>query len=263
MTVYFIGAGPGAPDLITLRGHRLVSRCPVCLYAGSLVPRQIVDFAPQGARVLDTAPMHLEQIVAEMVAAHKNEKDVARLHSGDPSIYGAIGEQMRALEHEGIPFQIVPGVPAFAAAAAVMGTELTLPGVSQTIILTRTGGKASPMPEGEQLELLGRSGATLAIHLSIRNLAHVERALQPHYGADCPVVIVFRATWPDQKVFRTTLSGMRSMVRRHKITRTALVFVGPVLDAQGFDASALYDPDFVHLLRNQGKKKGRRSGEGA
>ncbi|HVX71615.1 MAG TPA: precorrin-4 C(11)-methyltransferase [Devosia sp.] len=257
MTVYFIGAGPGASDLITLRGQRLIERCSVCLFAGSLVPAEIVAAAPPGARVLDTAPMHLDAIVAEIEAAHAAGYDVARVHSGDPSIYGAIAEQMRRLDVLDIPYEVVPGVPAFAGAAARLATELTLPEISQTIILTRTSGKASPMPRRESLEILGQSGATLAIHLSIRNLGYVEQALTPHYGADCPAIIVYRATWPDEEIIVTTLAGMRARVREEKITRTALVFVGPVFGEVKFRDSRLYAPDFAHVLRNAGKKKSR------
>jgi precorrin-4/cobalt-precorrin-4 C11-methyltransferase len=257
MTVYFIGAGPGAPDLITLRGQRLIERCPVCLYAGSLVPAEIVAAAPAGAIVRDTAPMHLDEIIADMAAAHARGEDVARVHSGDPSIYGAVAEQMRRLDVLDIPYEVVPGVPAFAGAAARLLTELTLPEISQTIILTRTSGKASPMPESERLEILGQSKATLAIHLSIRNLAYVEEALTPHYGADCPVIIVYRATWPDEEIIRTTLAEMRGRVREEKITRTALVFVGHVFGAAHFRDSSLYDQSFAHVLRNAGKKKDR------
>ena len=259
MTVYFIGAGPGAPDLITLRGQRLIERCPVCLYAGSLVPAEIVASAPSGALVRDTASMHLDEIMAEIEAAHARGEDVARVHSGDPSIYGAVAEQMRRLDVQSIPYEVVPGVPAFAGAAASLMTELTLPEISQTIILTRTGGKASSMPEGEQLEVLGASGATLAIHLSVRNLAYVEQALTPHYGADCPVVVAYRATWPDEQMIVTTLAQMRTRVREAKITRTALVFVGRVFGETHFRGSRLYDPAFAHVLRNAGKKN-RRTG---
>ena len=257
MTVYFIGAGPGASDLITLRGQRLIERCPVCLYAGSLVPPEIVAAAPPDALVRDTAPMHLDEIVAEMQRAHEAGQDVARVHSGDPSIYGAIAEQMRRLDALSIPYEVVPGVPAFAGAAARLATELTLPEISQTIILTRTSGKASPVPESERLEVLGASRATLAIHLSIRNLAYVEEALTPHYGADCAVVIVYRATWPDEEIIVTTLSQMRGRVREEKITRTALVFVGHVFGEKTFRDSSLYDATFAHVLRNAGKKKKR------
>ena len=257
MTVFFIGAGPGAADLITLRGQRLIERCPVCLYAGSLVPAEIVSSAPAGARVLDTAPMHLDAIIAEIEAAHARGDDVARVHSGDPSIYGAVAEQMRRLDTLGIPYEVVPGVPAFAGAAARLATELTLPEISQTIILTRTSGKASPMPPRESLEILGQSGATLAIHLSIRNLGYVEQALTPHYGSDCPAIIVYRATWPDEEIIVTTLSEMKARVREEKITRTALIFVGRVFGDVKFRDSRLYAPDFAHVLRNAGKKKAR------
>lgn len=257
MTVYFIGAGPGAADLITLRGQRLIERCPVCLYAGSLVPAEIVAAAPDGALVRDTAPMHLDEIVALMAEADGRGDDVARVHSGDPSIYGAVAEQMRRLDALGIDYEVVPGVPAFAGAAARLATELTLPEISQTIILTRTSGKASPMPERESLEVLGASGATLAIHLSIRNLAYVEQALTPHYGADCPAIIVYRATWPDEEIIVTTLAEMKARVREEKITRTALVFVGRVFGEAKFRDSRLYAADFAHVLRNAGKKKTR------
>ena len=254
MTVHFIGAGPGAADLITIRGLRLIERCPICLYAGSLVPPEIIAAAPDDAHVLDTAPMHLDQIVDEMRAAHERGEDVARVHSGDPSIYGATAEQMRRLDALAIPYEVVPGVPAFAAAAAALKTELTLPEIAQTVIVTRTAGKASAMPEGEELERLGASGATLAIHLSIRNLRHVEDALTPHYGADCPVVIAYRATWPDEAYFTTTLSDMREVVRANKITRTALILVGPVFGDAEFRDSDLYNEGFAHVLRNRGKK---------
>jgi len=257
MTVYFIGAGPGAPDLITVRGQKLIERCPVCLYAGSLVPAEIVAAAPPGALVRDTAPMHLDAIVAEMAAAHGRGEDVARVHSGDPSIYGAVAEQMRRLAALDIPYAVVPGVPAFAGAAARLATELTLPEISQTIILTRTSGKASPMPDSERLEILGQSKATLAIHLSVRNLAYVEEALTPHYGADCPAIIVYRATWPDEEIIVTTLAGMRARVREEKLTRTALIFVGKVFGETRFEDSRLYAADFAHVLRNAGKKKAR------
>lgn len=254
MTVYFIGAGPGAPDLITVRGLKLIERCPVCLYAGSLVPTEIVAAAPEQATVLDTAPMHLDAIIAVIEEAHKKGQDVARVHSGDPSIYGAVAEQMRRLDALNIPYETVPGVPAFAGAAAKLGTELTLPEIAQTIIITRTSGKASNMPDSERLEVLGAAKATLAIHLSIRNLGYVEEALTPFYGADCPVVIAYRATWPDEKYICTTLKAMRDAVRAEKITRTALIFVGEVFGKHQFRDSRLYDADFAHVLRNKGKK---------
>lgn len=249
MTVHFIGAGPGAADLITLRGRDLVARCPVVLYAGSLVPPEVIAWAPADAHVLDTAPMTLDEILAEMETAHAAGLDVARVHSGDPSLYGAIAEQMRRLDELGIPYDITPGVPAYAAAAAALGRELTLPGISQTVILTRTAMKASAMPEGESLAELGRSGATLAIHLSIRNLKAVVADLTPHYGADCPVAVVYRASWPDQQILRGTLADIAKQVRAAKLTRTALILVGHVLGEEAFPDSKLYDPDHVHVLR--------------
>ncbi len=249
MTVHFIGAGPGAPDLITLRGRDLIARAPVVLYAGSLVPKEVVACAPEGARVLDTAPLTLDQIMAEIETAHGSGQDVARVHSGDPSLYGAIGEQIRRLEALGIDYTITPGVPAFAAAAAALGRELTLPEVSQTVILTRTAMKASAMPAGEELAKLGASGATLAVHLSVRNLRRVVDDLVPHYGADCPVAVVYRASWPDQVIVRGTLADIRAKVRAAKITRTALILVGRVLDDANFTDSKLYAPDHAHLLR--------------
>ncbi|MEM6464687.1 MAG: precorrin-4 C(11)-methyltransferase [Pseudomonadota bacterium] len=257
MTVYFIGAGPGAADLITVRGLRLVERCPVCLYAGSLVPPDIVSAAPADALVMDTAPMHLDQIIAEMEKAHAAGRDVARVHSGDPSLYGAIAEQMRRLDALGVDYEVVPGVPSFAGVAAKLKTELTLPEIAQTVILTRTEMKASSMPQGEQLEMLGRSGATLAIHLSIRNLDYIHDALVPHYGADCPVVVAYRATWPDELYICTTLAGMKKKVREAKLTRTALILVGRVLGDAQFRDSALYDAGFSHVLRNAGKKSSK------
>jgi precorrin-4/cobalt-precorrin-4 C11-methyltransferase len=249
VTVHFIGAGPGAPDLITIRGRDLIARAPVVLYAGSLVPREVVAHAPEGARVLDTAPLTLDEIIAEIETAHGAGQDVARVHSGDPSLYGAIGEQIRRLEALGIDYTITPGVPAFAAAAAALGCELTLPEISQTVILTRTSMKSSPMPEGEELAKLGASGATLAVHLSVRNLRQVVADLVPHYGADCPVAVVYRASWPDEVIVRGTLSDIRAKVRAAKITRTALVLVGHVLGNADFTDSKLYAPDHVHLLR--------------
>jgi precorrin-4/cobalt-precorrin-4 C11-methyltransferase len=253
MTVHFIGAGPGDPDLITVKGRKLIERCPVQLYAGSLVPEAVVAYAPKGALVVDTAPLTLDEIVAHMKAAHEKGQDVARVHSGDPSIYGAIAEQMRRLDALGIDYDVTPGVPAFAAAAALLKTELTLPEVSQTIIITRTEGKASPMPKGEELAALGASRATLAIHLSVRNIHRVVSELTPHYGADCPVVVVFRVGWPDAAVIRGTLGTIRERVKASKITRTALIFVGRVFENNSFSESRLYHPEHQHILR-PGKK---------
>jgi precorrin-4/cobalt-precorrin-4 C11-methyltransferase len=249
MTVYFIGAGPGDPDLITVKGQRLIGDCPVCLYAGSLVPEGIVALAPDGARVIDTAPMTLDQIMVEIEAAHRAGQDVARVHSGDPSLYGAIAEQIRRLNAQEIPFEVIPGVPAYAAAAAALGMELTIPEVAQTVILTRTAMKSSAMPPGEDLDTLAATGATLAIHLSIRNLLEVERRLAPHYGADCPVIVAYRVGWPDQNFIHGTLSTIRDKVRAEKITRTALIFVGRALSETDFRDSALYDGAHVHVLR--------------
>ena len=261
MSVYFIGAGPGAADLITIRGLRLIERCRVCLYAGSLVPDEIVQAAPGDALVKDTAPMHLDDIIEDMVQAHNQGLDVARVHSGDPSIYGAVAEQMRRLDQLEIPYEVVPGVPAFVAVAARLNTELTLPEIAQTIIITRTAGKASSMPPGEDLETLGRSGATLAIHLSVRNINYVRQALEPYYGADCPVVLAYRATWSDELYIRTTLEGMKDEARAAKITRTVLIMVGQVFGKVKFRDSDLYNRDYAHVLRNKGKKKVRQKAE--
>jgi precorrin-4/cobalt-precorrin-4 C11-methyltransferase len=249
MTVHFIGAGPGDPELITVKGLRLIQSCPVCLYAGSLVPEAVVAAAPAGARVLDTAPMTLNQIIAEMAEAHTKGQNVARVHSGDPSLYGAIAEQIRRLKALGIPFDVTPGVPAFAAAAAALGQELTIPEIAQTVILTRTAMKSSAMPEGEDLDTIARTKATLAIHLSIRNLLEVQRKLIPHYGAECPVVVAYRVGWPDQMFIHATLATLRDRVRAEKITRTALVLVGPALAETDFRDSALYDGAHPHILR--------------
>jgi len=249
MTVHFIGAGPGAPDLITLRGLRLIERCSVCLYAGSLVPEAIVAAAPAGARVVDTAPLTLDEIIAEMAAADAAGRDVARVHSGDIALYGAVAEQMRRLDALGIAYDLTPGVPAFAAAAALLGAELTLPELSQTVILTRTAVRASPMPAREDLATLGASGATLVLHLSINNLARVVRELAPLYGADCPAAVVYRASWPDEAVLRGTLATIRGQVKQAGFTRTALILVGRVLAAANFSESRLYAPDHHHVLR--------------
>ena len=249
MTVHFIGAGPGAPDLITLRGLRLIERCPICLYAGSLVPREILTAAPAGARVIDTAPLTLDEIMAHLIEAHEQGLDVARLHSGDPSLYGAIAEQMRRLQPLGIPFDVIPGVPSFAAAAAALGRELTLPEITQTVILTRTATRSSAMPENEALERLGALGATLAIHLSIANLARVVRALIPFYGAECPAAVAYRVSWPDERLIRGTLGDIRDQVKEARITRTALVLVGRALGDEPAAESRLYAADHHHLLR--------------
>jgi precorrin-4/cobalt-precorrin-4 C11-methyltransferase len=261
MTVHFIGAGPGAPDLITLRGLRLIRRCPVVLYAGSLVPKEIVAKAgadaPGPTRILDTASMTLDEILAEMTDAHRQGRDVARVHSGDPSLYGAIAEQMRRLAGLRIAYTITPGVPAFAAAAAALGQELTLPGVSQSVVLTRTAVQASAMPDGETLAAFAATGATLAIHLSINNLARVVRELSPVLGQGCPVAVVWRASWPDQRIVRGTLATIRAQIKGQGITRTALILVGEALAAPGFEDSRLYAPDHHHVLRPAGRASPR------
>jgi precorrin-4/cobalt-precorrin-4 C11-methyltransferase len=257
VTVHFIGAGPGAPDLITVRGRDLIARAALVLYAGSLVPREVLASARPEARVVDTAPMTLDEIVDEMRRAAEAGEEVARVHSGDPALYGAIAEQIRRLRALGIPYDVTPGVPAYAAAAAALGQELTLPEVSQTVILTRTSGKASTMPEGEDLATLAASGATLAVHLSVRNLKHVSETLAPLYGADCPVAVVYRASWPDQQVIRGTFADIRQKVRAARITRTALILVGRVLDEADFADSRLYDPGHAHILRPKRRAQGR------
>jgi precorrin-4/cobalt-precorrin-4 C11-methyltransferase len=249
VTVHFIGAGPGAADLITVRGLRLIERCPVCLYAGSLVPRDIVAAAPPGARVIDTAPLTLDEIVAEIATADRQGHDVARVHSGDPSLYGAIAEQIRHLDALGIPYDVTPGVPAFAAAAAALRLELTLPGVAQTVILTRSATRSSAMPERESLDRLAVTGATLAIHLSITNLARIVRELLPYYGADCPAIAAYRVSWPDQRLIRGTLADIREQAKRAGITRTALILVGRALAGEGGIDSRLYAADHHHLMR--------------
>lgn len=250
MKVYFIGAGPGDPELLTLKAQRLISECPVCLYAGSLVPEQVVACAPADALVMDTAPMTLDETHAQILAARDRGQNVARVHSGDPSLYGAIAEQIRRLKADGIDYEIIPGVPAYAAAAAALGQELTIPEVAQSIILTRMSMKSTSMPSGETLENFGRTGATLAIHLGVRALREIERQLTPHYGADCPVAVVYRVGWPDQMILRGTLSDIHAQVREAKLTRTALILVGPALgNEHGFPDSALYDAAKPHVLR--------------
>ncbi len=249
MTVHFIGAGPGAPDLMTLRGLKLLQSAAVVLYAGSLIPVELIAEAAKGARVIDTAPLNLDEIIATMQAAHEDGHDVARLHSGDPSLYGAIAEQMRRLKALGIDYDITPGVPAYAAAAAAFGRELTLPGIVQSVILTRTAVRASAMPPGEELEKLAATGATLAIHLSINNLVPVVRQLTQHYGDDCPVAIAYRVSWPDEQLITGTLATIRDKVKPLGLTRTALILVGQALGAAAFDDSRLYDPSHSHVLR--------------
>jgi precorrin-4/cobalt-precorrin-4 C11-methyltransferase len=249
MTVHFIGAGPGAADLLTLRGRDLLAACPVCLYAGSIVPREIIAHCPAGARLVDTAPMSLDEIEAEYVAAHAAGLDVARLHSGDLSVYSAVAEQIRRIERHGIAYTLTPGVPAFAAAATLLGRELTIPAVAQSVVLTRVSGRASPMPEAERLEAFAATGATLAIHLAIHALAEIVARLAPICGADCPVAVVARASWPDERVVHATLGTVEALLATEPIERTALVLVGRALAAEGFRDSALYDPGYRRRYR--------------
>ena len=251
MTVHFIGAGPGAPDLITVRGRDLVASCPVCLYAGSLVSREIIKLAPANARIIDTAPMSLDEIEDEFLAAHAQGLDVARLHSGDLSIWSALGEQLRRLNAHAIPYTITPGVPAFAAAAAALGNELTLPEIAQSVVLTRTSGRASAMPATETLAHFAQSRATLAIHLSIHALEKVVAELLPHYGEDCPIAVVYRVSWPDERIVRGTLADIAEKVRAQPIERTALILAGPVLDNTTFRNSALYDANYQRRFRGR------------
>jgi precorrin-4/cobalt-precorrin-4 C11-methyltransferase len=257
MTVHFIGAGPGAADLITLRGRDLIARCPVCLYAGSLIPKALLEHCPPAARIVDTAPLDLDAIVALCVDARARGEDVARLHSGDLSIWSALGEQMRRLDAEGVPYTVTPGVPAFAAAAAALRRELTLPEVAQSLVLTRTRGRASAMPPRETLQAFAATGATLAIHLSIHALESVVAALLPFYGASCPAAVVARASWPDELVARAPLGELVAAMLEAPVERTALILVGPALGAEDFRESALYDADYVRRFR--GGAKGERS----
>jgi precorrin-4/cobalt-precorrin-4 C11-methyltransferase len=252
MTIHFIGAGPGAPDLITLRGRDLIAASPVCLYAGSLVPKEILAHCPEGARMINTAAMSLEELGAEFSRAYQAGEDVARLHSGDLSIWSAMGEQLRLLKALDIPFTVTPGVPSFAAAAAALGAELTLPEIVQSVVLTRTSGRASSMPESENLEAFAKTGAVLAIHLSIHTLDEVVATLTPHYGAECPAAIVYRASWPDQQIIRGTLATLAEQFSESPVERTALILVGKTLGAEGFRNSALYDADYQRRFRTPG-----------
>ena len=251
MTVHFIGAGPGAPDLLTLRGRDLIAASPVCLYAGSLVPEGILAHCPPACRIVNTAALSLDAIMAEIVAADAMGLDVARLHSGDLSVWSAMGEQLRRLRALGIAYDVTPGVPSFAASAAALGMELTLPGLAQSVVLTRTSGRASAMPEGETLQAFAATGATLAIHLSIHTLAAVVAQVLPFYGADCPVAVVWRASWPDQRIVRGTLATIEAAVGP-EIDRTALILVGKTLAAEGFDDSRLYADDYDRRYRPRG-----------
>jgi precorrin-4/cobalt-precorrin-4 C11-methyltransferase len=249
MTIHFIGAGPGAADLITVRGRNLIAASPVCLFAGSLIPTDVLAYCPPDARIIDTAPLSLDQIIAECERAFEAGEDVARLHSGDVSVWSAMGEQLRRLDALGIPYSVTPGVPSFSAAAAVLAQELTLPGIAQSVVLTRTSGRASAMPTDETLEGFAATGATLAIHLSIHVLEAVIARLTPHYGSACPVAIVYRASWPDQRIIRGSLASIVAQIGGSAIERSALILVGPVLGATTFDDSALYSPGYHRRFR--------------
>lgn len=249
MTVHFIGAGPGAADLITIRGRDLIARSPVCLYAGSLVPQALLSHCPAGAEIVDTAPMTLDEIVARIEKATGEGKDVARLHSGDLSIWSALGEQLRRLDQLKIPYTITPGVPAFAAASAALARELTLPEVAQSVVLTRTSGRASSMPETETLEAFAATRATLAVHLSIHTIADVVRRVLPYYGADCPAAVVYRATWPEEQVVRGTLATIVAQASEMSVERTALILIGEALGREDFRESALYSVDYRRRFR--------------
>jgi precorrin-4/cobalt-precorrin-4 C11-methyltransferase len=248
MTVHFIGAGPGAADLITLRGARLLGACPVCLYAGSIVPPEMLAHCAPGTRLVDTAPLSLDQIEQKFVAADAAGQDVARLHSGDLSLYSAVAEQLRRLRRLGIAFTLTPGVPAFAAAAAALGRELTVPGIAQTIVLTRLPGRASAMPPRETLEAYAATGATLAIHLSAALLDRAVATLLPAYGAACPAALVVRASWPDERLIRATVGTLLDAASG--VERTALLLVGPALAAEDFAESALYSADYPRRFRS-------------
>ncbi|RDE08314.1 precorrin-4 C(11)-methyltransferase [Pelagibacterium lacus] len=251
MSVHFIGAGPGAADLITVRGRDLLARCPVCLYAGSIVPKAMLDWCPPGARLVDTAPLSLDEIEAEYLAADANGLEVARLHSGDLSMWSAVAEQIRRLKAHGIAYTLTPGVPAFAAAAAALGEELTKPGLAQSLVLTRVSGRASPMPERETLGRFGATGATLAIHLAIHAIDRVVDELTPLYGPDCPVAVVAWASWETERIVRGTLGDIAARLAADPIERTAIIFVGPTLDAEGFENSALYDAAYQRRFRGR------------
>ena len=249
MTVHFIGAGPGAADLITVRGRDILARSPVCLYAGSIMSRELLDYCPKNARIVDTGSLSLDEIEAEYAAAHRDGKDVARLHSGDLSVWSAVAEQIRRLDKHGIDYTLTPGVPSFAAAAAALRRELTIPEVAQSLVLTRISGRASKMPDRETLSAFGATGATLAIHLAIHALDRVVAELTPLYGADCPVAIVVKASWPDERIITGTLADIEANLAEEPVERTALIFVGRGLGASGFRESQLYNADYVRRFR--------------
>jgi precorrin-4/cobalt-precorrin-4 C11-methyltransferase len=250
MTIHFIGAGPGAADLITVRGRELLARCPVCVFAGSLVPPELLAHCPSGTRLVDSASMTLDQIEAEYVTAHASGLEVARLHSGDLAIFSALAEQLRRLRHLGIPYTLTPGVPAFCAAAALLGRELTVPTLVQSVVLTRVPGRASRMPEKERLASFAATGATLAIHLGVHAMESIVRELTPHYGADCPIAVIMRASWPDERLLLGTLGDIQAQLAAAPMERTALVLVGRALAAESFEESALYSPDYARRFRN-------------
>jgi precorrin-4/cobalt-precorrin-4 C11-methyltransferase len=250
MTIHFIGAGPGAADLITVRGRELLARCPVCVFAGSLVPPELLAHCPSGTRLVDSASMTLDQIEAEYVTAHASGLEVARLHSGDLAIFSALAEQLRRLRHLGIPYTLTPGVPAFSAAAALLGRELTVPTLVQSVVLTRVPGRASRMPEKERLASFAATGATLAIHLGVHAMESIVRELTPHYGADCPIAVIMRASWPDERLLLGTLGDIQAQLAAAPMERTALVLVGRALAAESFEESALYSPDYARRFRN-------------
>ena len=254
MTVYFIGAGPGDPDLITVKGLKLIQQCPVILYAGSLVPEEIImpdsetDESLNKKLIIDTASLNLDQIIEQIQLAHDKNYSVARVHSGDPAIYGAIGEQMRRLDQLNITYEVIPGVTSMAASAASIKKELTLSGISQTVIMTRYSGK-TPMPERENLKSLAQHGATLAIHLGITRIHKIVDDLIPFYGENCPVAVCYRTGWPDEQIIHSTLKHITQQVRDNKITRTALILVGWVINPDDFKDSYLYHKEQAHVYR--------------
>ncbi|MCW2658976.1 MAG: Precorrin-4 C11-methyl transferase [Mycobacterium sp.] len=250
VTVYFIGAGPGAADLITVRGQRLLERCATCLYAGSIMPDDLLALCPHDAKVIDTGPLTLEQIVTEIADADAAGHDVARLHSGDPSLYSALAEQCRRLDALGIDYEIVPGVPAFAAAAAALKRELTVPGVAQTVTLTRVATLSTPMPPGEELSELARSGATLVLHLAAAQIDTIVPQLLQGYRPETPAAVVAFASWPQQTVLRGTLAGIAAQIHDANITKTAVIIVGDVLAAEGFTDSYLYSAGRIRGSRH-------------
>lgn len=251
MTVHFIGAGPGAADLITLRGKKLLEQCPVCLYAGSIIPKDILKFCSFDTQLIDSAPLNLNQIEAEFVKANQAGKDVARLHSGDLSVYSAVAEQIRRLEKHAIPYTLTPGVPAFAAAAAIIKKELTIPTIAQSIVLTRISGRASVMPEKEKLETYAQTSTTLIIHLAIHRIEEIVQRLVPFYGENCPIVIAAHISWPNEKIIQGTLATILKKINANPIQRTALIMVGPAMGSKNHMESALYNVNYQRRFKNQ------------